>query len=99
MKENENIRMEVWNKGKIQASSDDRELKLFTDFIWRHFARENVTIQQIEAATTILRTTQNFSQFEQYLSFPLFLPADWETHWNWQAISSHMFLCSNFSTA
>lgn len=98
MKENENIRIEVWNKGKIQASSDDRELKLFTDFIWRHFARENVTIQQIEDATTILRATQNFSQLEQYLSSPLFLPADWETRWNWQPISSHMLLCSNFST-
>lgn len=98
MKENENVRMEVWNRGEIQASSDDRDLKLFADFIWRHFAQENVAIQQIEDAITILRTTQKFSQLEKYLISPLFLPTDWETRWNWQAISSHMFLCSNFST-
>ena len=98
MKENGNIRMEVWSKGKVQASSEDQELELFANFVWRYFARENVAIRQIEDATTILRTTQNISQLERYLLSPLFLPANWAALWQFQPISPHMLFCTNQET-
>jgi len=94
MQENQKIRIEVWSKGKMQASSDDQKLGMFADFIWRYFARENVTIRQIEDAATYLRATQNVSQLEQYLRTPLFLPADWKMRWEFQTISAHMFFCA-----
>lgn len=94
MQDNQKIRIEVWSKGKMQASSDDQELGMFADFIWRYFAQENVTIRQIEDAATYLRATQNVSQLEQYLRTPLFLPADWKMRWEFRAISAHMFFCA-----
>ena len=94
MQENQKSRIEVWSKGKMQASSDDQELGVFADFMWRYFARENVIIRQIEDATTYLRATQNVSQLEQYLRTPLFLPADWKMRWELRAISAHMFFCA-----
>ena len=45
IQENAKIQIEVWSKGIMQAPLEDQELSVFTDFIWRYFARENVTIQ------------------------------------------------------
>ena len=83
----------------MQASLEDQELSVFTDFIWRYFARGNVTIQRIEDAAIELKTTQNISQLEQCLQFPLFLPTNWEMLWEFQSIGSHMVFAHSCSAA
>lgn len=95
IQENGKKQIEVWSKGRMQASSDDQELNAFVNFMWHYFARENITIRQIEDATVFLKNTENVSRLEQCLQFPLFLPTNWETLWEFQSISQHMLLCSN----